>query len=191
MKLSDQIEVLKDIFEYLPVQDFLNAYPHHSERKIYEVRDDLLDMLAELARDGEGESRGTFSLFVDGASQLQKKRAGIGGVIYLDDSEIESFSEHIGDATNNEAEYQAMIRGLELLTKYKPEKIYVFADSELVVRQINGQYKVKNPRMQKLFGKVMTLLQQYDHWNVEHVPREQNMRADQLSKQGLIPGREE
>lgn len=189
MKLSDTLEILQDIFEYLPVQDFLDAYPHHSERKVYETRDELLEMLTQQAGNNEEGEHGTFSLFVDGASQQQNKKAGIGGVIYLDDSEIENFSEFIGEGTNNEAEYKAMIKGLELLNKFQPEKIYVFADSELVVRQINGQYKVKNSRMQKLYGEVMRLLQQFDHWNVEHVPREQNTRADQLSKQAVMAGK--
>ena len=189
MKLSEQLELVKDLFAYLPVQDFLDNYPHHSERKIYEARDEILEILSRQARDGNEKSRGTFSLFVDGASQPQKKKAGIGGVIYLDDSEIDNFSEFIGEGTNNEAEYKAMIKGLELLKKFQPEKIYVFADSELVVKQINGEYRVKNARMQKLYGQVMALLQQFDHWNVEHVPREQNMRADQLSKQAVMAGK--
>jgi len=189
MKLSDKLEVLQDIFKFLPVQDFLDAYPHHTERKIYETRDELLDMLTEQASSNEEGERGTFSLFVDGASQQQNKKAGIGGVIYLDDSEIDNFSEFIGGGTNNEAEYKAMIKGLEMLRKFKPEKIYVFADSELVVKQINGEYRVKNTRMQKLYGQVMALLQQFEHWNVEHVPREQNMRADQLSKQAVMAGK--
>ncbi len=189
MKLSDKLEVVKDIFEFLPVQKFLDAYPNHSERKIYETRDELLEMLTEKAASDDVGQRGTFSLFVDGASQQQNKKAGIGGVIYLDDSEIENFSEFIGEGTNNEAEYKAMIKGLELLKKFKPEKVYIFADSELVVRQINGEYKVKNARMQKLYGQVMALLQQFDHWNVEHVPREQNKRADQLSKQAVMAGK--
>jgi len=189
MKLSETLEIVKDIFEYLPVQDFLNAYPNHSERKVYEARDELIEMLTQQAGNNKEGERGTFSLFVDGASQQQNKKAGIGGVIYLDDSEIDNFSEFIGEGTNNEAEYKAMIKGLELLKKFQPEKIYVFADSELVVKQINGEYRVKNARMQKLYGQVMALLQQFDHWNVEHVPREQNMRADQLSKQAVMAGK--
>ena len=188
MKLSEQIDLIRDLFEFLPMQDFLDEYPQYSERKLYETRDRIETMLSEQARDEASGGRGTFSIYVDGASQPQKKRAGIGGVIYLDDSEIESFSEHIGEATNNEAEYRAMIKGLELLEKYEAEKVYVFADSELVVRQVNGQYQVKNARMQKLYGEVMQLLQMYDWWGVEHVPREQNKRADQLSKQALLTG---
>lgn len=186
MNISEQLELTRTIFNYLPVQDFLDANPEYSERKVIELRDILLENLQKQTRDSsDGEVR-SFSLFVDGASQPQKKKAAIGGVIYLNDSEIENFSENIGEATNNEAEYQAMIRGLELLKKYKPDKVFVFADSELVVKQLNGQYRVKNDRMKKLYGKVMNALQSFPHYSIEHVPRENNKRADQLSKNGLL-----
>ena len=151
-----------------------------------ELREDLEARIQDNAIDGNGEEERSFSLFVDGAAQPQKKKAGIGGVIYLNDSEIENFSENIGEATNNEAEYRAMLKGITLLQKYEPEKVFIFADSELVVKQINGEYRVKNDRMKKLYGKVMNALQQFPHWAVEHIPREQNKRADQLSKQGIM-----
>ena len=179
------MDLVRDVFDFLPVQDFLEAHPEYSERKIVELREDLLGMIQANAIDGDGEEDRSFSLYVDGASQPQKKKAGIGGVIYLNDSEIENFSENIGEATNNEAEYRAMLKGIDLLKKYEPEKVFIFADSELVVKQINGEYRVKNARMKQLYGKVMNALQQFPHLAVEHVPREQNKRADQLSKQGI------
>jgi len=184
VKSSDAARLMKAIFDYLPVQKFLDEYPEFSERMVYELR----DQVAELLQTQSLQEERSFSLFVDGASQPQKKQAGIGGVIYLNDSEIESFSENIGEATNNEAEYQALIRGCQVIRKFKPERVYIFADSELLVKQITGEYQVKNPRMQTLCGKAMNVLQHLPEWRIEHVPRERNKRADQLSKQAVLQG---
>jgi len=182
MKTSTIREIFTAIFDDLSVQDFLDNHPDYTERMIYEMRDDILTLLKEQSVK-EGKS---YTLYIDGASQPQKKKAGVGGVIFLDDSEIESFAEYIGEATNNEAEYTALIRGCNILEKYKPEKVYIFADSEFVVKQINGEYQVKNERMKKLYGKAMNALHQFPHWTFEHIPRERNKRADKLSKQALL-----
>ncbi|MCF7803048.1 MAG: ribonuclease HI family protein [Candidatus Marinimicrobia bacterium] len=188
MNSSEKIDLTRAIFDYLPVQEFLDANPEFSERKVSEVRDEILDWLQEQAVDGSNDEVRSFSLFVDGASQPQRKQAAIGGVLYLNDSEIENFSENIGEATNNEAEYRAMLFGIEMLEKYEPDKVFIYADSELVVKQLNGEYQVKNDRMKKLYGKVMNALQIFPHYSIEHVPRERNKRADQLSKQGILKG---
>lgn len=189
MNLTDAMQLTRTLFDSLPMEQFLNDHPDVSERMIYELRDDLLQLLQDRAVEGqEGESR-IFSMYVDGASQPQKKQGGIGGVIYLNDSEIENFAENIGEATNNEAEYNALIRGCELLKKYEPEKVFIFADSEFMVKQVNGEYQVKNERMKKLYGQAMNALQKFPEWTLAHVPRERNRRADQLSKQAILQGK--
>jgi len=185
---TDAMQLTRTLFESLPMEQFLNGHPDISERMVYELRDDILRLLQAEAVDGQEGGARVFSMYVDGASQPQKKQGGIGGVIYLHDSEIENFAENIGEATNNEAEYNALIRGCELLRKYEPEKVFIFADSEFMVKQINGEYQVKNERMKKLYGKAMNALRQFPEWTLEHVPRERNRRADQLSKQGILQG---
>jgi len=124
-------------------------------------------------------------LFVDGAADLHTKTAGIGGVFYRNGDELFSFSKFIGSATNNEAEYGALIRGLEEAHNLNISSIEIFADSELVVKQINGEYKVKNERMQKLHGKTIKLLSNFTTWSLSHIPREKNSAADKLSKEGM------
>ena len=99
-----------------------------------------------------------FTMFVDGAADLHSKTSGIGGVIYKDEEEMFTFSEYLDDATNNEAEYTALIYGLKLLIKENVLNVNIFSDSELVVKQINGQYKVKNQRMKKLYDETISLL---------------------------------
>jgi len=131
------------------------------------------------------DKSGSIKLFVDGASDLHTKTAGIGGVFFRNGDELFSFSEFIGNATNNEAEYGALIRGLEESLKLKILDIDIFADSELVVKQINGEYKVKNERMQKLHSKAISLFSKFNSWSLAHIPREKNTIADKLSKEGM------
>ena len=93
-------------------------------------------------------SNSEISLYIDGAADLHSKTAGIGGVIIKNGEEVFSFSEYLHDATNNEAEYTALVKGLKYLIQLKLLNANIYSDSELVVKQINGEYRVKHPRMQ-------------------------------------------
>ncbi len=128
------------------------------------------------------------SLYIDGAADLHSKTAGIGGVIYRNNNELISFSEYLDDATNNEAEYTALIRGLEHLIALGQLSVQIFSDSELVVKQINGQYRVKNPRMQKLYNQAMALFNQLEQYTFSHVLRDKNTVADKLANAGRALG---
>ena len=132
----------------------------------------------------------TYSLYVDGAADLHTKTAGIGGVFFNNkNEEVYSFSQYLDDATNNEAEYSALIKGLQQGIELKLININIFSDSELIVKQVNGDYKVKNDRMKKLHQKVLYLLEQYDNWVINHVMRDENTIADRLSKEGRKKGK--
>ena len=130
-------------------------------------------------------------LFVDGAADLHSKTAGIGGVIYSNDKELSNFSEPLFDKTNNEAEYLSLIKGVEKLIDLKVLNVDIYADSELVVKQVLGIYKVKNERMKILHRLVLEKLKLIDQWNLVHVRREKNMRADELSKLGMNKAKSE
>ena len=132
------------------------------------------------------ENINAVSLFIDGVADLNTKTVGIGGVFLGENNEeLSRFSEYLDDATNNEAEYSALIRGLELNIM----DIKIYADSELVVKQVNGEYKVKHERMRPLHRKAIALLYQYSNWSLQHVPRDDNTIADKLSKEGMEQGR--
>ena len=136
------------------------------------------------------ENINAISLFIDGAADLHTKTAGIGGVFFGENNEeLYRFSEYLDDSTNNEAEYSALIRGLELGLELNIMNIEIYADSELVVKQINGYYKVKHERMKPLHRKAIALLCQYSNWILQHVPRDNNTIADKLSKEGMGQGR--
>jgi ribonuclease HI len=94
-------------------------------------------------------------------------------------------SEYIGEATNNVAEYRAVLLGLELARSLGARTVEVVNDSELVARQIGGQYKVKHAGLRPLFVETMRRLRELDRWSVRNVRREQNERADQLVNEEL------
>ncbi len=174
MKLStEEIEVLTFILDN---EDFSQLSPDY-QKIISSLRSKL-------------SGTGTVELFVDGAADLHSGTAGIGGVFYRNGEELYSFSEFIGSKTNNEAEYQALIQGIKEAHKLNLLSINIFADSQLVVRQITGEYKVKNERMKLLHKQALELLEKLENWNIEHVLRDKNKRADALSKSGMEKGRE-
>jgi ribonuclease HI len=92
---------------------------------------------------------------------------------------------YIGEATNNVAEYRAVLLGLELARSLGASSVEVVNDSELVARQIGGQYKVKNPGLRPLWQDAMASLREFDSWSVQNVPRALNARADELVNEAL------
>ena len=107
-------------------------------------------------------------------------------MLKLDGKVIFSFSENIGKKTNNEAEYLALLKGIEICIQNNIKDLIIYSDSELVVKQINGVYKVKNERMLILYKKTLDLLSNLKSWKVIHVLRDKNIEADELSKEGLL-----
>ena len=93
--------------------------------------------------------------------------------------------EYIGEATNNVAEYRALLLGLSLARDLGARSVEVVNDSELVARQIGGQYKVKNPGLKPLFLEAMKALREFESWSVRNVPRAMNARADELVNEAL------
>jgi formyltetrahydrofolate-dependent phosphoribosylglycinamide formyltransferase len=96
----------------------------------------------------------------------------------------------LGQTTNNVAEYTSLIKALEGAGKINTEQIAVFSDSELLVKQINGEYKVKSEQIRPLYQQAVHLLDQLKNWSVRHVPREKNKEADRLVNQALDLGRD-
>ena len=141
--------------------------------------------------DGLSGKDQAIKLFVDGAADLHSKTAGIGGVIYSNDKELSNFSEPLFDKTNNEAEYLSLIKGIDKIIELKFVSVYIYSDSELVVKQVLGAYKVKNERMKILNNLVLEKLKLIDKWSLVHIRREKNIRADELSKLGMNKAKSE
>lgn len=120
-------------------------------------------------------------IYTDGGSRGNPGPSASGAVLYSEDGEvIGSASLYLGITTNNQAEYTAIIIGLEEAKAMGAETIELFMDSELAVKQLKGEYKVKNPEIAKRFLEVKNLIVQFDHVKIKHVRRELNKAADAL-----------
>ena len=128
-------------------------------------------------------------VFTDGASRGNPGPASIGAVIYDQRGrEAHVVSRRIGWATNNEAEYQAAIAGLEAALALGVREVELRMDSQLVVRQLIGHYKVRNRRLQPLFARLLELRRGFDVFDANSIPRAQNRRADELANLALDRG---
>ena len=125
-------------------------------------------------------------LHVDGGARGNPGPAAIGVVISGADGEVlDEMSETIGVATNNVAEYRAVLRGLERAQALGAVEVELIGDSELVARQLTGAYKVKHPAMKALHEEASRALAGFDRWRIRTVPRAQNAQADALVNQAL------
>lgn len=121
-------------------------------------------------------------IFTDGAARGNPGPAACGAVFYNDRGELlDGFSKKLGKATNNQAEYQAIIYALEIiLEKYPGSEAEIYMDSKLACEQLRGNYKIKNEGLGKLFIKVKNLVTRIGRVNFFHIPREKNIEADKL-----------
>ena len=125
-------------------------------------------------------------LHTDGGSRGNPGLAAIGGVLFNDRDEIVGqFSKFIGTTTNNVAEYTALVEGLTLAQTKGATEVACYLDSELVVKQLNGQYKVKDQNMKLLYAEVIKKVEMFNFVTFKHVPREQNENADALVNNAL------
>jgi ribonuclease HI len=123
---------------------------------------------------------------VDGGARGNPGPAAIGVVVRdADGAVVEAVGETIGKTTNNVAEYQALLRGIELAAANGATEVELVGDSELIVRQIEGRYKVKNEAMKELHAQAKKALAEFDNWSIRHVKRAQNSDADKLVNQAL------
>ncbi len=128
----------------------------------------------------------TLEIHIDGGSRGNPGDAGFGvHVTTPEGAPVAGLYGYLGRATNNVAEYQALIHALRYAAKRGAKRVRIYSDSELVVRQVNGVYKVKHPAMVPLHRQAMALLQQFEGARVSHVRREQNREADRLANRAL------
>jgi ribonuclease HI len=128
-------------------------------------------------------------LHVDGGARGNPGPAAIGVVISAPDGEVvDEVAERIGPATNNVAEYRALLRGLERARELGASELEIIGDSELIARQVTGVYKVKHPGMRPLYEQAQAALRGFERWHIRTVPRSQNARADALVNAALDAG---
>ena len=127
-----------------------------------------------------------WTVYADGASRGNPGPASIGAAIISPSGiEVDTVSRRIGRATNNEAEYQAAIAGLEVALDVGARNLHLKMDSELVIRQLLGRYKVRNERLKPYFVRLLELRTRFDSVQLESIPRALNKRADELANLAL------
>ncbi|MFH0856582.1 MAG: ribonuclease HI family protein [bacterium] len=128
-------------------------------------------------------------LYSDGGARGNPGPAGIGAVLKDEENKtVEKVSEYIGDATNNQAEYRALIAGLEKAKEIGAEEVDCFLDSELVVKQMRREYRVKDKNLALLFTKVLNLGMGFKKISYTHILRQYNQEADKLVNEAIDRG---
>jgi ribonuclease HI len=123
---------------------------------------------------------------VDGGSRGNPGPAAIGVVVRAADGTVlEELGEKIGEATNNVAEYRALLKGIELAAAHGATDLELVGDSQLVVRQVEGRYKVKHADMKALHAEAKKALESFDSWSIRDVRRAENADADRLVNEAL------
>jgi ribonuclease HI len=178
--------LLRAVYESIRWESVYEKEPDATREQV----DELFRRMGEAV--GEEESGGEASVadvaggeawvHTDGAARGNPGPAGIGIVITTADGrEVLAWGRAIGEATNNVAEYAAAIEGLKKAGELGVRAVRLRADSELLIRQVEGRYKVKNAGLKPLHAEVVKLLQGFEEWHAEYIPREQNAAADALA----------
>ncbi len=129
---------------------------------------------------------GTLRVFSDGAARGNPGLAGAGALILDESGEVvDSLRRFLGTTTNNVAEYEGVILGLARALDLGAKRVELYCDSELLVRQISGRYKVRAAHLRPLFETVTELLREFDSYSLRHVPREKNAEADALANEAI------
>lgn len=131
-------------------------------------------------------NKNMFIAYVDGAARGNPGPSGIGIAILTEKKEtIKEISRYVGIGTNNQAEYLALLEALEAIKQLGAHAVTIYSDSQLVVRQINGQYEVKDKKLKVLHESAKKTIKEFEQFQITHIPREENKRADKLANLAL------
>jgi ribonuclease HI len=142
------------------------------------------ERLAALLREAGGRAH----VYSDGASRGNPGPAAIGWVIVTGDGIVTEGSKRIGETTNNRAEYEGLLHALSVADRYGFDEVGVRSDSELLVKQVRGEWDANDPALRERRVRARELLERFDDWSLSHVPREINERADELANEAFEHG---
>ncbi len=129
------------------------------------------------------------TIYSDGAARGNPGPAGAGAVLTgADGSVVAEVCSYLGEATNNQAEYRALLLAIDEALRHGATRLAIYADSELMVKQIRGEYRVKNEELRPLHGEIVKRLREVKQYTIEHVPREKNKHADRLANRAIDEG---
>lgn len=204
--LSKDAQILNAVAE---AETFSRTLEQHPELSRGEIADCLRRMAGEVGSEehagaapppgeraavGQGRSRGgdggapavRLKIFSDGAARGNPGPAGAGAVILSPDgATVARLGRYLGEATNNCAEYNGLLLGLRRALELGATEVEVYADSQLVIRQLAGQYRVRNEALRPLFDEALWLLKRFRKHSLHHIPRERNGAADEMSNRAI------
>ena len=131
------------------------------------------------------ENENFIEVYIDGAARGNPGKSGIGVFIIFEGNRNEEIKEYIGISTNNNAEYNALIKALQALKNFPNHHIIINTDSQLLANQINGLWKVKNSNIKLLYRESMNLLKSFKNIQIQHIGRENNSDADRLANEAI------
>jgi len=187
-------DILNALAGSLDVDALLNGHPGLTRGKLGELLRQSAEMFGpqdtvslDVPKKGrQKSSAGKVVIHTDGASRGNPGLAGLGVLIEDENGQVlGTVSKFLGETTNNQAEYMAVIEGLKAVLEMGAKSVELRADSELVVKQINGQYRVKNPELKPRHSEVMGLLEKLGSYVVKYIPRENNAAADALANEAI------
>ena len=190
----NELEILRAIYRAIDWETLFRIQPTLSREQVDELFRRLSENLkqalpseavaasARASQEGESRELQQARLYCDGASSGNPGPAAIGMVLCTpDDKEVEAWGASIGRATNNVAEYRALLDGLARALELGVKEIEILSDSELLINQVNGRYKVRNLALIGLNERTRELLSSFQKWQARHIPREQNLKANALA----------
>jgi len=187
-EMSDQVryQVLASLAKSLCVDNVYKRFPDIDEEALREIIDGASLFYKDASQ--QEESRPALAdsvrIFTDGASRGNPGKAGAGVAVYDPSDSTEParrISRYLGRMTNNAAEYHAVLIAIEEVLLAGVRSIVLHTDSELVAKQLNGIYKVKDEGLRNIYLKIKDKLHNFDKWDILHIPREQNKEADRLA----------
>lgn len=179
-------EILQYLAENLSFAKTLEKFPDLTNGKLKKLLIEASTFFIPAAGSKPPATTGYMTFYIDGASRGNPGKAAIGIVIMNSQGQIiDELKRYIGETTNNMAEYQALIEALTEGRRVGATKVQVFSDSELMVRQLNGIYKVKDAKLLDLYKEAKHLISDFEDFKIDHVTRDKNSRADALANEAL------
>ncbi len=183
-------DILRHIAREEPLGATLRAFPGLTRERLSRMLERVAESIEQLGRQG-GAPEATVSLhrlrvYSDGAARGNPGPSGAGAVLVEPSGQVvDRLGKYLGVQTNNYAEYMGLLLGLKRARELGVKEVEVFADSELMIRQLGGRYQVKSPSLRPLYEEALRLLNDFSRVKLVHVPREMNSAADEMSNRAI------
>ncbi len=183
-------DILRHIAREEPLGATLRAFPGLTRERLSKLLERVADAMEQLGRQG-GAPEATVALhrlrvYSDGAARGNPGPSGAGAVLVEPSGQVvDRLGKFLGVQTNNYAEYMGLLLGLKRARELGVKEVEVFADSELMIRQLGGRYQVKSPSLRPLYEEALRLLNDFSRVKLVHVPREMNTAADEMSNRAI------